>query len=459
MGNESAVEHFSAVLDNTSPALQGSIEAPSNGTYVDTGAGSVLEFALSYDEDVVVGGTPFLSLDIGGQSRSASYVGASSTARRLVFRYAVQAVDSDSDGITWDGTIQLGAGGSLGDAPGNAVEVTGLTVPSLTGVLVSGGATRVTGITGTDGWYKEGDEIILTVNFSGAVTVTGVPHLTLNVGGTSVSAEFSGTSGSPAASSQTFSYTVASGHNDPNGIDVTGLVLESGESVAGSSGTEATLNGTYSLSGIKIDTTVPGGFSNVLWENGGSSSDTGVNIEFQIFYTASTTQKGDTVLAYRSSDCSGSSVAQRTIPLGYQWNPWGGLSYISFTGDSPGVLDFSVHIKDPAGHTGPCVSRPYTLLAPATLNGMAAQSLERGPLPEGFEEARQSVVMGGRQGCVLSPGGELRCWEHKEEVFGKMAIDLSTIDLGIGPWYQAGDGGTRPCLCPFQSRSGPVLGK
>ena len=265
VGNESAVEHFSAVLDNTPPALQGSIEAPSNGTYVDTGAGSVLEFALSYDEDVVVGGTPFLSLDIGGQSKSASYVGASSTARRLVFRYAVQAVDSDSDGITWDGAIQLGAGGSLGDAPGNAVEVTGLTVPSLTGVLVSGGATRVTGITGTDGWYKLGDEIILTVNFSGAVTVTGVPHLVLNVGGTSVSAEFSGTSGSPAASSQTFSYTVASGHNDPNGIDVTGLVLESGESVVGSSGTEATLNGTYSLSGVKIDTTAPAGFRSCGW--------------------------------------------------------------------------------------------------------------------------------------------------------------------------------------------------
>ena len=134
-GNVLAVQSYSAILDNTAPQVVGDLEVPASATYR---LGASLDFAVSYDEDVVVAGTPFLSLSIGSDSRNAEYVASESTLRKLVFRYRVQSAESDSDGVAWDGTIQSGQGGSIGDRAGNAVTLTGLTVPSLTGVVVDG---------------------------------------------------------------------------------------------------------------------------------------------------------------------------------------------------------------------------------------------------------------------------------------------------------------------------------
>ena len=431
-GNESDVEHFSALLDNTSPRLQGSIEVPTNNTYVDQG---ILEFALTYDEDVVVGGTPFLSLAVGNHSRSASYVGSASTARRLVFRYVVQGVDSDTNGIAWDGTIQLGQGGSLGDALGNAVTLTGLTVPSLGGVLVSGGVASVAGITAPDGWYKSGDEIIFTVNFSAAVTVTGAPHLRLRVGSTSVDVDFSGTAGS-AASSHTFLYTVANGQNDGNGIDVTALVLDGAEAIEDSSGANAIFNHPFAFSGIKIDTVRPLGSYSLGWPGGNSvthnpsSSHASPGVVF-----GGTPSGNDLLRLYQSNNCTGEVEVEKTVKAGDNYLTWYYSAYLPDPFNSAVTFDLSVSLVDRAGNVASqACSASTVIIRPPTgsssrFNEMAAKSEV---IPFATElESGQGIVVGGSHSCVLSSGGELKCWGNNGH--GQLGLGgHDTIDLGMG---------------------------
>ena len=105
------------------------------------------------------------------------------------------------------------------------------TVPTIESVAV-------TSDPGEDGGYAIGDEIQVGLTFSEAVTVTGAPQLTLDVGGLSRTAEYSEGS---AATQLLFTYTVASGDEDTDGIAVVAnsLALNGGGIRAGA--TNATL--------------------------------------------------------------------------------------------------------------------------------------------------------------------------------------------------------------------------
>ena len=99
------------------------------------------------------------------------------------------------------------------------------TVPTIESVAV-------TSDPGEDGGYAIGDEIQVGLTFSEAVTVTGVPQLTLDVGGRSRTAKYSegGSTTQPL-----FTYTVASGDEDTDGIAVVtnSLALNGGAMRAG----------------------------------------------------------------------------------------------------------------------------------------------------------------------------------------------------------------------------------
>ena len=105
------------------------------------------------------------------------------------------------------------------------------TVPTIESVAV-------TSDPGEDGGYAIGDEIQVGLTFSEAVTVTGAPQLTLDVGGLSRTAEYSEGS---TTTQLLFTYTVASGDEDTDGIAVVAnsLALNGGAIRAGA--TNATL--------------------------------------------------------------------------------------------------------------------------------------------------------------------------------------------------------------------------
>ncbi|MBD2839311.1 DUF4347 domain-containing protein [Pseudomonas sp. JM0905a] len=103
--------------------------------------------------------------------------------------------------------------------------------------------------------YNAGDTLTFVVNASEAVIVNGVPRLAIDMGGTTVYADYVAGSGS---NTLVFQYTVRAGDNDANGIAVTGLVAN-GATLRDAIGNSMnlTLNGVGNTSGVIVDTTAP----------------------------------------------------------------------------------------------------------------------------------------------------------------------------------------------------------
>ena len=122
------------------------------------------------------------------------------------------------------------------------------TVPTIESVAV-------TSDPGEDGGYAVGDEIQVGLTFSEAVTVTGVPQLTLDVGGRSRTAAYSEGS---TTTQLLFTYTVASGDEDTDGIAVVAnsLALNGGAIRAGSANATLTHTGLHS-DDHKVDGVAP----------------------------------------------------------------------------------------------------------------------------------------------------------------------------------------------------------
>ena len=90
----------------------------------------------------------------------------------------------------------------------------------------------VTSVPGEDGGYAIGDTIDVTLTFSRAVTVSGAPQLTIEVGDESRQAVYSTAT---SATELVFRYTVVAGDEDPDGITVAAdsLILAGGSISAG----------------------------------------------------------------------------------------------------------------------------------------------------------------------------------------------------------------------------------
>ncbi|QBE65236.1 DUF4214 domain-containing protein [Pseudoduganella lutea] len=239
------------VVDTQAPAVAG-MTVPQNGTL---SAGAVLDFTVAFDEAVLVTGTDgALALTIGGTAREATFL--SSTGNIVTYRYAVQAGDSDADGIAI-GAIDVGTG-AIRDAAGNdaALSLAGH-VPPTGGIVVDARAPEVTGITvPADGASAAGAVLDFTVAFDEAVTVTGTDgSLALTIGGIGRSAAFLSSTGNTV----TYRYTVQAGDNDADGIAIGAISLGAG-AIRDAAGNDAALSlagHVPSTAGITVDTRAP----------------------------------------------------------------------------------------------------------------------------------------------------------------------------------------------------------
>ncbi|WP_425319284.1 beta strand repeat-containing protein, partial [Cognaticolwellia aestuarii] len=167
-----------------------------------------------------------LAITVGSTTRQATYLSGTGSSA-LLFRYTVQAGDNDSDGIAI-GSLSAN-GGTLRDAASNDATLTLNSVGATTSVLVDAAAPTISSVSSstTNGSYKLGDVIAVTVNFSEAVTVTGTPQLTLETGTTDRTINYSSGSGT---STLTFAYTVQTGDvsSDLDYVATNSLSLNSG---------------------------------------------------------------------------------------------------------------------------------------------------------------------------------------------------------------------------------------
>lgn len=242
------------VIDGVAPVIN-SVSVPANGTYV---AGQNLDFTVNFSEGVFVdttGGIPRIAvtLDNGGTVFAQYLSGSGSNA--LVFRLVVASGHSDADGILLGSSIQAN-GSTLRDAVGNNINATLNNVSVTSGVRVDALAPTVSSVSVPAGVpYNAGDTLTFVVNTSEAVLVNGVPQLALDIGGTTVFADFVAGSGS---STLVFQYTVRAGDNDADGIRVGGLSTN-GATLRDAAGNalELGLNNVGGTSGVIVDTLAP----------------------------------------------------------------------------------------------------------------------------------------------------------------------------------------------------------
>lgn len=251
-------------VETSSAVVTGVSFSTSDNSY---GAGSDIDITVTFNKNVDVTGSPQIELETGTTDRFASYQSGTGTSS-LVFRYQVQAGDTNSD-LDYKATNSLDLnGGTIKDiATNDAI----LTLPAV-GTLATAHAVNIdtTGPTisgvsfaSSNASYGVGTTVDLTVTFNEVVSVNttgGTPQIELETGATD---HFAIYQTAAASSSITFRYTVQAGNvnSDLDYKATTSLSLNSG-TIKDAAGNNATLTlpsvGTLAAAhAINVETTAP----------------------------------------------------------------------------------------------------------------------------------------------------------------------------------------------------------
>ena len=311
--------------------LSYSTEPTQTRTY-DTG--DTIKVAATFSEAVTVSTTdpPTLPLNIGSETRSATYVSSESTTTKLVFSYAVVAGDQDNDGITIDQNTLTG-----GITRHNSTVAADLDHPSDSNNpdrLVNAAPTvtkvELTSSPVAPNWYTTGETIEITVTFSIPITVAGDPvfRFALSIPGMTSNEDRSATYTASASEPNTmvFRYTVLATDEDPNGIWLGELdrtfLLDADDSIK--DGIRTTDNKDAVLTHRKLATQgghrvspLPRlGLRVTSDPRSGSGSDTyglGEMIEFTATFNQDITVTGDPQHAFSLLDDGGDTATERRV--------------------------------------------------------------------------------------------------------------------------------------------------
>ena len=229
-------------LDEVAPAFTSTTATAINENSV---TGQIIYTAITTDSGDIATGTTAYSLKAGSD--------------------AGLTIDSATGAVTLTGSPDFETKASYSftvvatDAANNATEkVVTLAVNNLDEVAPTISTIAITSASGAqNSLLSAGDTLSITVTLSEAVTVTGTPQLALNIGGTTVQANY--TAGS-TTTALVFQYTVLAEQTDSNGVSVTAdsVSLNNG-TIKDVAGNNATLthaaiadNGSY-----LIDTAAP----------------------------------------------------------------------------------------------------------------------------------------------------------------------------------------------------------
>ena len=275
VGNDLASFTDNAVI--TTPVIFGfavSDTVSSNGTTLGK-AGEAVTVAVSFSENVTLTASKTYTVRVQVGSNTSDYMDAT-----LVTAVGTQTASSTHN---FSGTLPSTTGLST-----SALQLTSLTVPAGASIVVGSQTLIKTTYTLTSTAYtvdslvptvssialvakddksgqsyavlNAGDTVDVAVTFSEAVTITGSPTVTLNVGGVNRTATFVGSINGTTSSKKFFRYTVAAGDTDANGIsiDANALTLNGG-SITDTAGNTATITHAFVAdnSAFSIDTNAP----------------------------------------------------------------------------------------------------------------------------------------------------------------------------------------------------------
>lgn len=349
---------FDAIQDTTDPTISSVTSSTANGTYK---VGDVISLQVNFSENVIVTGTPQLTLETGTTDRAINYSSGSGTST-LTFNYTVQAGDSTADlDYVSPGALTLN-GGTIKDAATNSADLT-LASPGAANSLGANKAIVIDGVVPTvtsvnsstaDGSYKIGDTVSVQVNFSEAVTVTGTPQLTLETGSTDRTVDYSSGTGT---STLTFSYTIQAGDNsaDLDYVATNSLALNAGtiRDAAGNSAalTLASPGAANSLGANKaliVDGVMPTVTSTA--PTGGAVS-TDISVDFSVNFNESVSNISSDDFSLSSTGSAAGTIASVSASSGSAVT----VTVVSISGNGSIKLNLngSTNITDAAGNVGP----------------------------------------------------------------------------------------------------------
>ena len=217
---------------------------PSNGTYLES---VNLDFTLNFNAVVNVTNFPRLPIIVGSTTVYANYISGTGTSS-LIFRYTTTTSDSDLDGISLSGPVDLN-GGTILDS-GSRAAILSYVPPDTTGILVDGTSPAI--ILATPGGPSNlitGQYLYFSIKFDKIVTVVAPnPTLTLTVGLNPESAIYISGSGTDTLN---FRYTVQVGDDD-DGVVITSPLVTTG-TIKDASGHNANLTFANVTSGYNVD--------------------------------------------------------------------------------------------------------------------------------------------------------------------------------------------------------------
>lgn len=117
--NNTAATQLNVTNDETASTVLEVTSDATNGTFR---VGDMINISVQFDEEVVVTGTPQLTLETGTTDRTIDYVDRSVSTLRFV--YAVQAGETSSDLDVLSSSALVLNGGTIKDLAGNTVDLT-----------------------------------------------------------------------------------------------------------------------------------------------------------------------------------------------------------------------------------------------------------------------------------------------------------------------------------------------
>ena len=276
----------SQAIDNTGPTV-GAISFTGTGPYT---AGDTITISVPIVGATQFSGSPTLKLDVGGVEKTLTATNI--TASPIVFSYTVAAGDTDTDGVTVVANSLTVAANTIEDALGNDLVTTFTAVAGGTSQTVDTTAPTVGTIAFTStGPYTAGDTITISVPITDASDVTlatgtgGAPTLTLIVGTTEKTLRTTTAAGTITALA--FSYTVAAGDTDTDGVAVkaNSLTLPSG----------TTVRDAVDLDLVTTFTTVAGGASQAVNTTSPTMDTTAPTVGTIAFTSTGPYTAGDTI--------------------------------------------------------------------------------------------------------------------------------------------------------------------
>jgi len=361
-GNWSNITVKTIAADTTLPIVVNVNSSKNNGYYK---AGELIPITIQFSRDVTIdttNGIPTLVLETGTVDREAIYFSGNKTSL-LTFNYTVQAGDTTLKLDYVDVNSLKLNGGTIKDSLNRNTDLI-LAAPGQSNSLgfnknieIDTTSSTVSNVTSTfaNTFYKQGDVIPITIDFSEPVFVTGTPQLLLETGTTDTNANYSLGSGTTTL---TFNYTVATGNNnsDLDYVSQASLALNSG-TIKDKAGNDATLTlaipaTTNSLGfnkNIIVDTTKPI-VTNVTSATSNGSYNEGKTITINMIFSEIVTIAGIPQIQLNSS---GTSFANYSLGSGTNTLTFG---YTVASGETSADLDYlntsalTGIIKDLAGN-------------------------------------------------------------------------------------------------------------